>query len=58
MQKRVRFNTTDLSGEVGVTPTSDSRCTVASHPGRTGAKAYRGEGECGGGFGAEDRPLA
>jgi len=57
MQKRVRFDVAELSGEVVVTPMSDSRHTVASYPGRACAKAYRGEGECSGGFGAEDRPL-
>ena len=58
MQKRVWFDAAELFGEVRITLTSDSRRTVASHPGRACAKAYHGKGECSGGFGAEDRPLA
>jgi len=45
------------SDEVGETPASDSRRAVVSHLGRACAEAYRGEDECSGGFGTEDRSL-
>jgi len=52
-QKRARFDAAELSGEVGATPTSDSRRSMGSHLGRTFAGAYRDDGECSGSFGVE-----
>jgi len=52
-QKRARFDAAELSGEVGATPTSDSRRSTGSHLGRAFAGAYRDDGECTGGFGVE-----
>jgi len=57
MQKRARFDAVEHSDEVGETPASDSRRAAVSHLGRACAEAYRGEDECCGGFGAEDRSL-
>jgi len=45
------------SGELGATPASDSRHTVASHLGRAHAGAYRGDGECAGALGGELEAL-
>jgi len=56
-QKRARFDAVEHSDEVGETPASDSRRAAVSHLGRACVEAYRGEDECSGGFGAEDRSL-
>jgi len=45
------------SDEVGETTASDSWRAAVSHLGTACAEAYRGEDECGGGFGAEDKSL-
>jgi len=49
----MKFDAAELSGEVGATPTSDLRRSTGSHLGRAFARAYRGDGECAGGFGVE-----
>jgi len=54
----VRFDAAAHSDEVEETPASDSQCAAVTHLGRACAKAYRGEDECSGGFGAENRSLA
>jgi len=56
-QKRVSCDAVEHSDEVGETPASDSGLAAVSHLGRACAEAYRGEDECSGGFGAEDRSL-
>ena len=54
----MRFDAAELSGEVGATPTSDLRRSTGSHLSRAFAGAYRGDGECAGGFGVEFGALA
>ena len=57
-QKWEGFGAAEHSDEVGEIPASDYRLTDDSHIGRACAGAYCGEGEHGGGLGAENGSLA
>ena len=56
-RKEVGNVATEYSSELGATPASDSRRTVASHLGRAHAGAYRSDGECAGALGGELEAL-
>jgi len=55
-QEREGFSVAEHSDKVGRSPASDCGFTDGFHLGRACAEAYRGEGEHGGGFGAENVP--
>ena len=55
-QEREGFSAAEPSDEVGRTPASDCGFADGFHLGRACVEAYRGEGEHGGGFGAENGP--
>ena len=52
-QGNARSVAAEYSGELGVTPASDSRRSTDSHLGRTFARAYPSDGECPGALGVE-----
>ena len=57
MQGNARSTAAEYSGELGVTPASDSRRSTDSHLGRTFARAYPSDGECPGALGVELEAL-
>jgi hypothetical protein len=56
-QGNARSVAAEYSGELGVTPASDSRRSTDSHLGRTFARAYPSDGECPGALGVELEAL-
>jgi hypothetical protein len=56
-QGNARSAAAEYSGELGVTPASDSRRSTDSHLGRTFARAYPSDGECPGALGVELEAL-